>query len=693
MLPARKLYNVALFELSLTCMHSFLLILAVSFFSVDLFSNPLEEIVVTASRHAQQIGNLSSNISTINTKTLESVSHTHINEVMQRVSGAWISRGNGQEHLTAIRSPVLTGAGGCGAFLMAQDGIALRSSGFCNVNELFESHSEIASRVEVIKGPGSALHGSNAMHGLINVLTPEISAPGNQMQLEAGAHAYARIKLNHRGANWRVDFSGTSDDGYKDNSGFGQQKLTTKIRRGLAGFDTTTTFSYTNLNQETAGFIQGHDAYKNAGLKKDNPNPEAFRDVRSARFNSRLEKQLANERFITITPYARYVDMTFLQHFLPGQAQEKNGHSSIGLQTSLHSGNTWIVGFDGEITRGFLKETQANATPGSPFLVATIPRGDHYDYEVDASTAALFGQYTASLSDKTVLVFGARVERVAYDYHNKMLDGRTTDDGTSCGFGGCRFSRPADRTDSFSNFSPKLGIIHQFSNHHQLYLQLAQGFRAPQVTELYRLQAGQSVSRIDSEKLDSLEIGVRGGTDTVTYDLSIYNMVKDNFIFRDTNRSNVDNGKTSHRGLEVTFSWQISDRLTGNLFWSFARHQYENNPALHRSPITGNDIDTAPRTMGSVNIAWKPASHWRTELEWVHLGDYYTDPQNAAKYDGHDLLNLRFSYDFSSTWTGFLRLMNLTNTDYAERADFGFGNERYFVGEPISLTLGVRHSL
>ncbi|MCZ6503039.1 MAG: TonB-dependent receptor plug domain-containing protein, partial [Gammaproteobacteria bacterium] len=349
-------------------MRTFLLTLTVSFFSAEVFTNPLEEIVVTATRNDQRVGNLSFNISTIGKKTLHSVSHTHINEVMQRVSGAWISRGNGQEHLSAIRSPVLTGAGGCGAFLMSQDGIALRASGFCNVNELFESHSEVADRVEVIKGPGSALHGSNAMHGLINVLTPAVSSPGNLTQLEAGAHAYTRIKLNHRGENWRVDFSGTSDDGYKDDSGFDQQKLTTKFRGNFANFDATTTFSYTNLNQETAGFIQGPEAYKETRLKKDNPNPEAFRDVRSARLNSRLEKQLDSERFITITPYARYVDMTFLQHFLPGQAQEKNGHSSIGIQTSLHNGNTWIVGFDAEITSGFLQETQPDATPGSPFL-------------------------------------------------------------------------------------------------------------------------------------------------------------------------------------------------------------------------------------------------------------------------------------------------------------------------------------
>ena len=674
-------------------MPAILLVLTVVLVSPEILSNPLEEIVVTASRNKQQVGSVSSNISTIKSASLDSVSHTHINEVMQRTAGTWISRGNGQEHLTAIRSPVLTGAGGCGAFLMSQDGISVHASGFCNVNELFESHSEIADRIEVIKGPGSALHGSNAMHGLINILTPSISTPGSQLQLEAGAHAYTRLKLNHRRENWRIDFSGTSDDGYKDHSGFGQQKLTAKFLGDLADFDTTTTFSYTNLNQETAGFVQGVGAYKVSSLKKSNPNPEAFRDVRSARINSRMEQQLSEDHFLAITPYARHIDMTFLQHFLPGQAREENGHTSIGIQTSLYKGNSWVIGLDAEITRGFLKETQANATPGSSFLVETIPQGDHYDYRVDAHIVAFFAQYTAPLSDNTDLTFGSRLERLSFDYDNKMLDGRTRADGSSCGFGGCRFSRPVDRNDSFTNFSPKLGLVHQFSANHQLYIQLAQGFRAPQATELYRLQAGQTISNIDSEKLDSFEAGFRGGNHNISYDISAFTMTKDNFIFRDTNRSNVDNGETSHQGVELTLRWRISDSLTSNLFWSLARHQYENNPSLVSAAVAGNDIDTAPRTMGSFNISWQPAQSWRTELEWVHLGDYYTDPQNTTKYEGHDLLNLRLSVDFNPGWTGFLRLMNLTDTDYAERADFGFGNERYFIGEPISLYMGVRHSL
>ena len=81
-------------------------------------ANILEEVVVTANRADQTIAEVSSNISVITADDLTRINPTHINEAMQRVAGAWISRGNGQEHLTALRSPVLTGAGACGAFLM-----------------------------------------------------------------------------------------------------------------------------------------------------------------------------------------------------------------------------------------------------------------------------------------------------------------------------------------------------------------------------------------------------------------------------------------------------------------------------------------------------------------------------------------------------------------------------------------------
>ncbi len=652
-------------------------------------ASELDEIVVTATKSEQSLRETVSSIGIVDSDALRLISHTHINETLQRIPGVWISRGNGQEHLTAIRSPVLTGAGSCGAFIMAQDGISLRSPGFCNVNELFESTSETAGRIEVIRGPDSSIYGSNALHGVVNVITPELDPGLKRLDLEAGENNYYRAKFAYSSDTLRIDASGTTDGGWKDESGYDQQKLALKHLYEGDTNRSKTTFSYTNLNQETAGFIVGEDAYKDSGSRRDNPNPEAYRDAQSLRLASEIARGYGNGE-LRVKPYLRSVDMEFLQHFLPGQPVEENGHDSLGLNLLWRSNTWWQAGMEFEYTDGFLKETQEGPTDsGSAFLVATIPEGKHYDYEVQAVLAGAFISFDRALTDNLSLLGSLRYQYTKYDYDNRMLDGRTKDDGTPCGFGGCRFNRPADRDDSFSNWSPRLGFRYDLNGNHQIYGSVSQGFRAPQTTELYRLQNNQSVADIDPVELDAVEVGFRGTTDSLNYAVSLFTMDKDNFIFRDTSRQNVDNGETSHQGIEFDLNVSISDTLTAHAAFTYAEHKYENDPTLSRTPLSGNTIDTAPETLGSASLRWQPAPAHQLELEWVHIGEYYQDPQNEHVYEGHDLLHLRGSWQATETTRIFYRIMNLTDEEYAERADFAFGNDRYFVGTPRSVFLGA----
>jgi len=552
----------------------------------------LDEVVVTATKGQTLLGNTAASIGLIDESVLRRVHHTHVNEVLQRVPGVWISRGNGQEHLTAIRSPVLTGAGSCGAFVMAQDGISLRSPGFCNVNELFEATTELASRIEVVRGPDSSIYGSNAMHGVVNILTPDPIADYRQVETEAGPNDYYRARLALSSDTLRLDVSGTTDGGYKDESGFDQQKMLLKHRAVTGEREITTTFSYTNLNQETAGFIMGHDSYKDSGKKRDNPNPEAYRDARSFRLVSEIDQQLSKGSLV-LKPYLRHVEMKFLQHYLPGQAIEENGHDSVGVSMLWNPDSWWQAGVDLEYTNAFLKETQPDPTQGGAFLMATIPQGKHYDYDVDALLAGLFFSASKPLNDVLRLTGSIRYQYTEYDYDNRMIDGRTRDDGTSCGFGGCRFSRPADRKDSFNNWSPRVGLIYSWSDAHQVFVSLSQGFRAPQATELYRLQNTQNVADIDPVEMDSLELGFRGSTEKVSYNVALFSMSKDNFIFRDTSRQNVDNGETEHQGIELDMKMELHEAVTASIAFTWAEHEYDNNPALSNAPLKGNTIDTA----------------------------------------------------------------------------------------------------
>lgn len=665
-------------------------LLIASMFAEVSVASDLETIVVTGNRVEQSISSIASNISVIQQGEIGEIEAVHINEAMSRIPGTWISRGNGQEHLTAIRSPVLTGAGGCGAFFMAEDGISLRAPGFCNANQLFGVNSEQAGRIEVIRGPGSALYGANAVHGIINIVTPEVAAlPDLGFKLTGGPHDYIgnQFLVANKEADSGLAVYGNlvTDSGYKADSGFDQQKLNLLHQTNDGQWSVKSHLGYTNLNQETAGFIQGFEAYRDEDLKRSNPNPEAFRDSRSYRGYSRVTRQMGVDEYIQITPYFRHHDMTFLQHFLPWKSLEENGHESLGLQGLYYKG--WqelaiTAGVDFDFTEGWLRETQAE--PFSP----TIPQGSHYDYEVDAWNISPYLNVDFKLSKSTLVSGGIRFDSTHYDYRNLLSD------GSACApeVNNCRFTRPIDQDVSYNEWSAKIGVVHSLSENHRLYGHIARGFRPPQVTELFRLQAGQTVADLDAEAITAFEFGVRGAVKSVSYDVTGFIMNKKNHIFQDTQRFNISNGETEHDGVELSLRWDINSHwyLSGSA--TLANHQYSNDINISRSgSIQGNDIDTSPEQIANLRIGWSNQDDLNAELEWNKMGEYFLNPENSAQYDGHDLVNLRAGWQFAENWRLRGRLLNLLDEDYAERADFAFGNYRYFVGEPRSLYLSIEY--
>jgi len=473
----------------------------------------IEEIMVTSStRRPEALATTNASIAVMSAEELRLISHQHIQEAANRLAGVNINRNNGQESLTSIRSPVLTGAGACGAFLLAEQGIPLRAAGFCNVNELFDANSENAARIEVIRGPATAYYGSNAVHGMINVVLPD-PRNGGDVTLEMGPRGSKRANVTFGMAegNFKHMFlaNGATEEGFRDDSGFDQQKLSWRYQYTTAGgYALDGGFTVTNLNQETAGYVEGKDNYKNKALWDTNPNPEAYRDSQSMRAWTRVSKEFENGWEIVATPYYRKADLNFIQHFLPGLPTEDNQHSSMGLQFGTYndlSEDTMIsFGLDVEATEGSLLQQQRFRTVGAAALVAQTPVGKHYDYDVDATQIAPFAHLEHYWDNGFDISLGLRYERMEYDYDNKMLTGRTRDDGTVCGFGGCRYNRPGDRSDTFANWAPKLGIRYQINDVHNAQLRLNKGYRAPQATELYRLQNTQNVADLDSVEIDSI---------------------------------------------------------------------------------------------------------------------------------------------------------------------------------------------
>ncbi|GAB3308672.1 TonB-dependent receptor [Haliea atlantica] len=656
----------------------------------------LEQVLVSAKRISEDATRLPLSFSAVDESAIDLIGHTHVNEIMQQVPGAWISRGNGQESLIALRSPVLTGAGGCGSFFTAWDGISLRAPGFCNVNQLFDANIEQAGRIEVIKGPASAAWGSSAMHGVINVLTAAPSAgAGQQLALEAGPWDYYRGRYQysdvHGDHGISLRLNATTDGGYQDAAGYDQQKLTLRHDYSGALWSFTNALELTQLQQETGGYVQGFEVYKDSRARRKNPNPEAYRDTWSLRAYSEASRELDQGRRLTVTPYVRRNQMEFLQHFLPWKSTERNGHDSLGLRLALHQDEgqvTWSGGLDFDYTDGWLTEVQ-----DQPFS-ANQPQGVHYDYQIDALQSAAWGQLRYAIDERWTLDSGLRLEHTRYDYDNRG------EAGAVCGpeATACRFFRVADRDDTFTDWSVNVGISRLLGEDHTAFARAARGFRAPDTSELYRLQQGQSVADLDSEVIDNLELGLRGSLEGVLrYSASVYYMEKDDVIFQDTERRNVSGASTDHLGLELSLDYRGDGPWYAGIDLTSARHRYANNarPLGVGGNIDGNDIDTAPRLYGSARLGRDLRPFYGrpgvVELEWVYMDEYYLDPENQFEYEGHSLLNLRVQTALAPDLDATLRLTNLLDEDYAERADVGFGQYRYFVGHPRSLFVELRY--
>jgi len=627
-------------------------------------------------------------LSILDAEAISAIAADHPAEILNSLPGVNIHTNSGQEHLIAIRSPVLTGGAGQGSFLILENGVPTRSPAFGNVNSLLDPHHETAEAIEVVRGPGSAKYGSNAVHGLINIILSDPSGEA-QRQVNASYGSLGRYKTDlifDQGYLGRASLSAQKDVGWRDDTGLLQLKGSGVVKTVLKGWDVTAWGSASYLEQETADFIQGTDAYEDRDIARANDDPLAYRDAWSARGAIRLERQVSGGS-LAITPFARTQYMDFRQHFLPNRSFEENGHSAIGVMTRYERETsetvTWRAGFDADFATGYLEETQPDPFgffPGD----ARFPVGTHYDYTVDTHMGALWGELDWALSDKLTVFGGLRGEAHTYDYETDA----------PVGVNG-RFNVPADRTDDFDFVTPKLGLVYEATDQVSLYANYARGSRAPQASDLYRLQSRQGTAEADVETLDSFEIGARGSAlhGDLVFDIAAYTADKDDFFFRDSDGLNVTDGSTRHQGIEVSANWVLSKSVTlgGNLSWSDQTYTFNRTGEAGNEIIRdGNDIDTAPEWLANLALTWLPNDAFTLQISADYVGEYFTNATNTQDYPGHFVANLRTNYAVSDSLETFLVIRNLTDELYADRADFAFGAERYFPGEPLNVTIGIR---
>jgi outer membrane receptor for ferrienterochelin and colicin len=114
----------------------------------------LDSVVVSANKLSQKRKEAPIAISIINDNTLKKENATRIDFLLNKVSGVYMPSIGNEQHMMSIRQPISLK----GLYLYLEDGMPIRTSGLFSNNALIEINNAFTNRVEIIKGPASALY-------------------------------------------------------------------------------------------------------------------------------------------------------------------------------------------------------------------------------------------------------------------------------------------------------------------------------------------------------------------------------------------------------------------------------------------------------------------------------------------------------------------------------------------------------
>lgn len=685
----------------------------------------LDEVTVTGTREAEKKSETPATIGTVKGETILKSRPTHPSQMLNQVSGVWVSNLSGEGHSTSIRHPLTTGA----VYLYLEDGIPTRSTGFFNHNALYEINVPQSGGIEVSKGPGSALYGSDAIGGTINVLT---RIPPKQAEFdltgEAGSNGWKRLLVSGGNSNdadaWRANLNLTRTDGWHDKSGYDRKAGTFRWDRAVSDDSILkTVFSVSKVNQQHVGNLNANE-FNNT--PRANNIPFSYRKVDAFRLSTDYQKETANS-LLSITPYIRDNRMEIIPSWTvsydPDYYVTKN--QSLGFLSKYRQDfdqmrARMIVGLDFDYSPGSRIEDSisltkvTNAQGGTTYSLnsASVAPVQIYNYDVTYRGISPYVHGEISPTEQLRLIGGLRYDDMQYDYVNKFNNGAATATQGVLGPFPANgwFGHVASTKVSYHHMSPKLGATYSFSDNLNGFVNVSNSFRSPSEGQVFRPSRGSTAVAAQASAnaalnlkpvtVNNIETGFRGRAGDVSYEASLYHMTKKDDIvsYRDpvtTQTTSVNAGKTMHRGIEigagapVVKDWRVDASL------SYAKHTYETwIVAVSGVNVnySGKEMESAPRVIANTRLTYSPGymNGGRVQLEWFRLGSYWLDAANTGKYSGHNLFNLRTNYPFSKSLEIYGNINNLFDKRYVETAGGTGAAPTYSSGLPRTVFVGLQ---
>ena len=625
-------------------------------------------------------------------------------DLLNSISGVRIEQTNdGSGHMTSVRMPLNTNP----YYLFLQDGIPVQSSGFFNHNGLAFTSYGLADSVEVLKGAGTALYGSDAVAATINVISaaePSIT-PTSTVRVDGGSDGYGAVSLENSATidprnGYRIGVKYNHNDSWREHNTLDRFEINgrydyvvnndnvVKILLSGAKTDGEQADDFSNYENVESGSTAASDDLPGTGYYKALSKTDIRRKYDMARLSAEWSNYTFKDVEISLTPYVRYNRNRYVATWESNLPSNDSTQRTVGLLQKTTYDQCWgrvIVGFDTEYTKADqINNQDFNITTGGKTYVT----GVLYDYSVDYFAIAPFVHSDYKINNEVTLSAGARLDYNQYEYKNNSSVG--SDFSTV-------YYRPGDRSDDFSHISPKFSLSYQPKEDLNLYARFANGFRIPQAIQLYSQKTNTQVTTLNPETSNTYEIGIKKRYGKHFVELSGYYMSIDNTITRypvpNTSTYYYENGGTTvHRGIEASTSLVLTDELEAKIAYSYSTHKYEND-----SQYTNNDMSAAPRNTANTRLFYSPFSGMKLMGEWQYIGSYWMDNENTQKYNGYSIGNLKADYKIRKNISVFGKVNNITDKRYATRATLDhYSNntvhvKNYTPGDPRQFFAGLEY--
>lgn len=567
----------------------------------------MDEVVVTGTNTSVTKQLLPYSVSVIDHERLEATGQTQVLSAIsgmvpslfvseRSIFGFGVSNG-GSGHIK------LRGVGGdrASAVLMMVDGQPQFAGIYSHhIADFYDK--EYVERVEVLRGPGSVLYGSNAMAGAINIITKSSNEQGAQTTISTQYGSYNTWLTSATNTLRFGKFSSLASLSYNRTDGT------------VDDFDFKQADGYIKVGYDFSSAWKATADYTLMNFKGNDPIYPKLSDPTS----TNIYRQDITRGEVSVSATNRYSSTGGMVRIYYSY-----GNHFVDDPRHFHSTDDR---FGAMAYQNFKPWKGASATIGFDF--------DTYAGEIPVSGG---NQHTegsmSTLSRKTITEYSPYIT-LSQSFADELVNLN----------GGLRVAN-SDKFDT--QWIPQFGFSLNPGMGFTIKGTLAMGYRNPSFRELYLYRMANP--KLQPEKMMNYELSVgKHFSRYLTMDITAY-FSKGQDMIQTVDNKNVNTGSFINKGIEVSANNRPSDCLR-----LFASYSY-----LHTSL---DNLVGAPKNQYNLGVEWTPWSQLKIAADLKGVGSLYV--AEDIKKQNYALLNLKLTYQLCRYADIFTRLENITNTRY-----------------------------